>query len=280
MRLLMSLALIASMLVACSGEMWGSPNDMRATGDAYYAGADDLIRQTQDAAVKQSQHETAQAADLTAQVIAKETMDAYSLNAQLTASHATETGAAQRTSDAKTQIAYEAAWLAVTQTVTAQIAQEARAQSKRNVTDVGWTVFWFLFATASALVGLWAIVRVVRVSTIRPVQRDGQGDLPLLVDPFGNAIDLGRSEHPGVSMGKGGVKVVVHPAPSDSQQAVNKLDQATRIARAAPSRTNDIMLSAGATAQPWKVYGPAQQPPEIPPDVLPILDAEWRELNE
>ena len=134
--------------------------------------------------------------------------------------------------------------------------------------------------TLSVVTIIIALVLVWRYMRVRPIQRDGRGDAPLLVID-GAVYDADRNPLPVLHLDKGQPKIP-SLTPPELQAPTTARDQAIDLARGlSGGRTRQQAQRAMSAAdQPgFQVIQPDKLPPLLAgdPQVTEILDADWRE---
>ncbi len=288
----------------------------QATADAFHllatATASERIAQTQAADLYATQvaaqsTSTAAAEQLiaTRQAQATATAQAWMLTgwtATAEAAHATSTAQAQATATAQARwvtsltVTADAAHSTATAQAQATLDQFTtrslqRAEEREKLVNNLVALTPYLAAALVFLVILWLLIKVIPVfqERLRDRAPDAAGRYPLIADGHGNVYDPDRNPYPLIQMGPAPsipllTQTPLQPATTERDQSI---DLATRgfpsqqqrapSSRAMPPSTSLIAPPAVNS----HIYAPAEIPPEFSsnPDLLEILEAQWREIK-
>ena len=156
------------------------------------------------------------------------------------------------------------------------VSVELAVERERMMNEVQAVAPWI----ALLAVFVFALVVAFRWSRVRPIQRDGRGDAPLLVID-GAIYDADRNPMPVMKMENGQPKIPLL-TPPELQGPTTARDQAIDLARGLPAgKTHQqVQRAMLPNTQPtFQVVQPDKLPPLLTgdPQMTRVLDAEWRQ---
>jgi hypothetical protein len=229
----------------------------KSTSDAMYIQAEATTRAWNATATADSAQSTA-AANITA------TQQAQSSAATQQALNVTATA------EAVNAAAYATAMHAQSETVRLAVEREQITNQARAILPITFTAV----TVVVVLVLLWKYMQV------RPIQRDGRGDAPLLIID-GVVYDADRNPFSVMQMQKGQPKIPML-TPPELQAPTTARDQAIDLARGLPAgkAQQQVQTALLANTTPtFQVIQPNKLPPLLIGDaqMTQVLDAEWRQ---
>lgn len=164
----------------------------------------------------------------------------------------------------------------------------ARDERRQELTNTALAVApYILGGLAAGMLTYGIIVAAIRYArNYQIIQRDQRGDAPLVADHHGNIYDADRAPAAAIRLGKNGA-TAAQLGPAEQVAAAVRRDQFvdlhTRGLPGQPPRQISRQAVNGLMKQPQQpqfiIYGPDDVPPQVrqDPDILPVLDAQWRE---
>jgi len=156
------------------------------------------------------------------------------------------------------------------------VSVELAVERERMMNKVQAVAPWI----ALLVVFVFGLVMAFRWSRVRPIQRDGRGDAPLLVID-GAIYDADRNPLPVMKMEKGQPQIPML-TPPELQGPTTARDQAIDLARGLPAgkARQQVQHAMLPNTQPtFQVVQPDKLPPLLTsdPQMTKVLDAEWRQ---